>query len=463
MASYLAADLPEFPSAFIWGTSTASYQIEGAVTEGGRGTSVWDTFCAEPGRIADGSSGAVACDHYHRYAEDVALMRQLGVGGYRFSIAWPRIQPTGSGTPNEEGIAFYDRLIDALLEAGIKPMATLFHWDLPQALQDEGGWLSRETALRFGEYASVVGERFGDRVAMWAPVNEPNVVTMFGYALGIHAPGQTLMFEAMPVAHHLLLGHGLAVQALRATGAQRIGCANNHAPVWPASDSEADQGAAAGYDALWNRLFADPILLGRYPEGFAEMMPGPVTDDLAIIGNALDWYGVNYYNPALIGAPGSGEPAASALPLEGLPFAYLPVHGYPLTDFGWPVVPDGLRELVVHLKATYGDSLPQIHITENGCSYGDGPDASGRVPDTLRIEFLDGHLRSLRQAIDQGVDVGGYFCWSLLDNFEWAEGYRQRFGLVHVDYESQVRTPKDSFHWYAEVTGGAQRLAGSAV
>jgi beta-glucosidase len=448
----LAGDFPGFPVDFLWGASTAAYQIEGAVNEGGRGASVWDTFCAEPGRIADGSSGAVACDHFHRYPEDIALMQQLGLGAYRFSIAWPRIQPTGSGPANPEGIAFYDRLIDALLQAGIKPMATLFHWDTPQTLQDGGGWLNRETALRFGEYAALAGERFADRVAMWAPVNEPNVVTMLGHALGRHAPGQALMLGALPVAHHLLLGHGLAVQALRGASAQQIGCANNHSPVWPASASDSDQDAATAFDLLWNRLFADPMLLGRYPEGFAELMPGPVADDLTIIASPIDWYGMNYYNPSLIGAPGASEPVVDnvARPAE-LPFALHPIQGYPLTDFGWPVVPDGLREMLVQLKTLYGEALPQVHITENGCSFANGPDDSRRVPDRRRIDYLDGHLRAVRQAIDEGVDVGGYFCWSLLDNFEWAEGYRQRFGLVHIDYDSQQRTPKDSFHWYAEV------------
>jgi beta-glucosidase len=450
----LALDFPQFPPGFLWGASTASYQIEGAVDEDGRGRSVWDTFCAEPGRIADGSSGAVACDHYHRHTDDVALMRGLNLSGYRFSIAWPRIQPQGSGTVNAAGVGFYDRLVDELLAAGIEPMATLFHWDLPQALQDQGGWRNRETALRFGEYAALMGERFADRVAMWCPVNEPNVVTVLGHALGIHAPGEELLLDSLPVAHHLLLGHGLAAQALRAAGARRIGTANNHAPVWVASNSDDDRAAAAAYDALWNRLFSDPILTGRYPEGFDEAMPGPVADDLAIIASPIDFYGMNYYNPSMIGAPGKGpnELIGRSLPPE-IGFAFKPIEGYPRTDFDWPVVPQGLSEILVHLKDSYGDALPPIYITENGCSYADGPDETGRVVDTRRVEFLDSHLRAVRDAIDAGVEVAGYFCWSLLDNFEWAEGYRQRFGLVHVDFETLVRTPKDSYHWYRQVAG----------
>jgi beta-glucosidase len=432
------------PAGFLFGTSTASYQIEGAASEDGKGPSIWDTFTAEPGRIIDGSSGAVACDHYHRYREDVALLARLGAQGYRFSIAWPRIQPTGSGPVNEPGLAFYDRLVDALLEADIAPMATLYHWDLPQALEAPsngggGGWLSRETALRFGEYAAIVADRLGDRVTHWCPVNEPNVVTLMGYGMGIHAPGKALMFDALPVAHHTLLGHGLAVQALRAAGATGVGSATNHFPVWPATDSDGDRAAADALDSLWNRLFADPVLLGRYPDGFAEAMPGPVEEDLALISAPLDFYGLNYYNPMGVRAAAEGA---------DLPFDYSDVTGYPKTDFGWPVVPDGLREQLVILKDRYPD-LPPVLITENGCSYNTGPDAAGVVDDQSRIDYLDSHLRAVAAAIEQGVDVRGYYCWSLLDNFEWGEGYTQRFGLVHVDYETQRRTPKRSFDWYA--------------
>ncbi len=436
---------PRFGTNWRWGVATASYQIEGAVTEGGRGPSVWDTFCAEPGRVKDGDTGEVACDHYHRYGEDVALMRELGVDAYRFSFAWPRIQPSGSGSPNAEGLAFYDRLVDALLEAGIAPCPTLFHWDLPQALQDQGGWLDRDLAARFADYAAILGDHFADRIDMWATLNEPMVVTLFGYGLGMHAPGLTLMYDALPVAHHLLLGHGRAVGALRAAGARNIGIVNNHGPAWPASESAEDVAAAGLYDDLVNRTFADPVLLGRYPEWVADLMPGPaerLAEDLEVISTPLDWYGLNHYDPALVAAAPEGAE---------LPFDRRVPTGYPLTDFGWPVVPDAFREVLVEMRNRYGDALPPVYVTENGCSYGDQPGEDGRVHDTRRIEYFAGYLDALRQAVDDGVDVRGYFAWSLIDNFEWAEGYSQRFGLVHVDFATQRRTPKDSFHWFREV------------
>ena len=330
-------------------------------------------------------------------------------------------------------------------------MATLFHWDLPQALEDQGGWLARETALRFGEYAAIVVERLGDRVAHWIPVNEPNVVTMLGYAIGMHAPGRTLMYDALPVAHHLLLGHGLAVQALREAGATSVGSATNHTPVWSASDRPADQEAAGTYDLLWNRLFADPMLRGTYPDALDGFMPGPVADDLRVISAPLDFYGVNYYNPTVIADPSTSAPQESPFTGGDLPFTMLPLEGYPVTDFGWPVVPEGLGELLVTLAADYGDALPPIYVTESGCAYDDAPDESGRIRDDRRIDYLDGHLRAVARAVESGVDVRGYLTWSLLDNFEWAEGYTKRFGLVHVDYETQARTPRDSYHWYAGV------------
>lgn len=444
---------PRLPADFVFGTSTAAYQVEGASNEDGRGPSIWDTFAAEPGRIADGSNGSVACDHYHRYREDVALMARLGAEGYRFSIAWPRIQPTGSGPANAPGLAFYDRLVDELLAHDIAPMATLYHWDLPQPLEDTGGWLSRYTAERFGEYAALVAERLADRVAHWVPVNEPNVASLLGYALGMNAPGRALTFDALPAAHHLLLGHGLATSALRAAGAGSVGTANNHAPIWPASDSEDDRAAADLFDAIWNRIFADPILLGSYPEGFGELMGSPtLDDDLAVIAQPLDFYGVNYYNPMGVEAAAAGSE---------LPFEQSEVAGYPTTDFGWPVVPDGLRELLLLLHERY-PAMPPVVITENGCSYAVGPDSDGVVDDQARIDYLDSHLRAVAAAIEQGVDVRGYYCWSLLDNFEWTEGYTQRFGLVHVDYETQRRTPKRSFEWYA-ATIRAHRFAGRPV
>jgi beta-glucosidase len=446
-ADATAALVRALPSDFLFGVSTAAYQIEGAVAEGGRGRSVWDDFCAEPGRIIDGSSGAVACDSYHRYGEDVALMADLGVGAYRFSIAWPRIQPDGTGAPNQAGLDYYERLVDALLAAGIAPAATLFHWDLPSALQARGGWLERDTAYRFAEYAAHVATRLGDRVAMWMPVNEPNVVMSMGHVTGEHAPGLTLGLGALQVGHHLMLGHGLAVAALRATTTGRVGCANNHLPVWPASDAPADQAAADMLDRLYNRFFSDSVLLGAYPDGIGALLSGPVADDLAVISAPLDFYGVNSYNPLRIGAP-DGERNDGAGP-ETM-FRYAPVEGYPHTAFDWPVVPGAFRQLFVDLVARYPD-MPPIYVTENGCSYPTAPGPDGAVHDTERVDFYAQHLRALAEARGSGVDIRGYFAWSLLDNFEWAQGYTQRFGLVWVDFETLERLPKDSFRWYADV------------
>src|SRR6478672_1871838 len=374
---------PLLPPGFRFGASTASYQIEGAATEDGKGPSIWDTFSHEPGRIADGSTGDVACDHYHRLDEDLDLMERLGIGGYRFSISWPRVQPDGSGPANGAGLDFYERLVDGLLERGIAPMATLYHWDLPQALEDTGGWLDRTTADCFAEY------------------------------------------DALPVAHHLLLAHGRAAIALRAGGATSIGCANNHAPMWPGSDDEADVGATKLFDAVWNGMFLEPMLLGRYPVDLFPLLEDAVEPgDMATIRQPLDFYGVNYYNPMKIAAAPEDSPN---------PFEQLEVLGYPTTDFGWPIVPDSLREWLITLRARYRAALPPIMITESGCSYATAPDADGVVDDQDRIDYLDAHLRAIAVAVRAGVDVRGYYTWSLMDNFEWAEGFTQRFGLVYVD------------------------------
>jgi beta-glucosidase len=433
-------DYPRLPAGFVFGTSTASYQIEGAIEEDGRGASVWDTFCAEPGKIVDGSSGAVACDHYHRYVGDVALMKDLGVSAYRFSIAWPRIQPDGTGPANKKGLDFYDRLLDELAAAEIEAMATLFHWDLPQALQDGGGWLERSTAERFAEYAALCAERLGDRVAKWAPINEPNVVMLIGHAEGRHAPGLRLGIGALPVAHHLNLGHGLAVQALRAAGVQEVGTANNHTVIWPDTDSAADVEAADIFDDLWNRIFGGPMLLGEYPERWVDTLP--IQDgDLATIQQPIDFYGFNHYNPIAIAAAPEGS---------DVPFAMAEIDGYPKTDFDWPVVPEGIRQTINQVCERYPD-VPPIYITENGCSYGMGPDADGVVDDQPRIDFYDSYLRAVADAVADGCDVRGYYAWSLMDNFEWGEGYTMRFGLVHVDYDTLVRTPKRSYGWYADM------------
>ncbi|WP_443063582.1 GH1 family beta-glucosidase [Streptomyces sp. NBC_00663] len=421
--------IPTFPSDFLWGVSTSAHQIEGAADL--REPSVWDAFTAEPGRVKDGSTAETACDHYHRYREDVALLADLGVDAYRFSVSWPRVNSPG-------GLDFYDRLVDELCAAGIRPVPTLFHWDLPVALD----WLERDTAARYAEYVQVVAERLGDRVKKWITINEPAEHTLFGHALGAHAPGKRLMFDALPVAHHLLLAHGLGVQALRASGATDIGIANSHGPTWPASREQPDLEAAAFYDLLLNRLFAEPILLGEYPDGLGELMPGDVAADLKVISESLDFYGVNYYAPTRVGAPQGADIAFGGLTIPAeLPFSVQEIEDVPVTDFGWPVVPEGLTELLTTFRERYGDRLPPVVITENGCSY-EG------VHDRARIDYLDGHVRALHRALEAGVDVRGYFVWSLMDNFEWAEGYAQQFGLVHVDFTTQERTRKDSYTWF---------------
>ncbi len=448
--------LPRFPGGFTWGVSTSAFQIEGAAHEDGRGDSIWDVFCRKPGAIRDQQTADVADDHYHRWREDVELMARLGVGAYRFSIAWPRIQPTGRGPANPAGLDFYERLTDALLARGITPVPTLYHWDLPEPLQSEGGWLARETAARFAEYAGLAAGRLADRIPLWITLNEPFVVTAYGYALGFHAPGRSLMLDALPTAHHQLLGHGLATAALRAAGAGQVTITNNYAPAWPASDGEADTAAARAYDILHNRLFTDPVLLGRYPDLSPFGLPGGLDcvqdGDLAVISAPVDALGVNYYMPMRL----------SALPDSLLPFQMEPIRGYPVTAFGWPVIPAGLTELLVLLRDRYGGALPPVYITENGCSADDQVSAAGVVADEARISYLDGHIRAVHEAIGAGVDVRGYFVWSLMDNFEWTEGFHQRFGLVHVDFPTQRRTPKDSFGWYRELIA-AQREAGPRV
>jgi beta-glucosidase len=444
--------LPQLPPGFRFGTSTAAYQIEGAAHQDGRGPSIWDTFTAQPGHVADGSTGEVACDHYHRFAEDVALMQRLGTQGYRMSMSWPRIQPDGRGPVNPAGLDFYDRLLDSLLDAGIEPMVTLYHWDLPQALEDDGGWLNRATVERFAEYAALVGQRYADRVAHWVPVNEPNVAGLFGYGSGVHAPGRAMMFDALPAMHHLLLAHGRGAIALRAAGASSVGCANNHAPMWPGSDDAADVGATKLFDAIWNGMVLEPMLLGRYPVDLQPLVEDVLRDgDLATIRQPLDFYGVNYYAPQRVAAAAEDAP---------MPFEFLELLGYPTTDVGVPVVPDALREWLIMLRARFRAALPPIVITENGAADNAGLGPDGVVDDQARIAFHRAHLEAVATAIRRGVDVRGYYAWSLLDNFEWAKGFEHRFGLVHVDFETLVRTPKRSFEWYAEVIAAQAQHAG---
>jgi len=442
-----------FPDGFVWGAATASYQIEGAVNEDGRGPSIWDTFSRTPGRVYAGHTGDVACDHYHRYVEDVALMADLGLASYRYSIAWPRIQPDGVGPVNTRGLDFYDRLTDELIGKGIDPVVTLYHWDLPQALENRGGWTVRETAEAFAEYAQIVHARLGDRVRTWTTLNEPWCSAYLGYGNGVHAPGIQDPAAAFKAVHHLLLGHGLAARALRSAGAQTVSITLNPtavAPLDPANPADVD--AARIVDGVGNRIFLDPLLRGAYPEDVREIM-GRFADlsyirdgDEAIINAPIDVLGVNYYTPTYVSAK-PGQPASLDTPgSEGIAFRK-PVG--PITDIGWQIEPAALTRLLNRLHDDYG--VPMM-ITENGAAYPQGPSPEdGAVHDTDRVAYIDSHLRACLDSISHGVDLRGYFAWSLMDNFEWAEGYAKRFGIVHVDYTTQRRVPKDSARWYQEV------------
>jgi beta-glucosidase len=431
-----------------WGVASASYQIEGAVSEDGRLPSIWDTFSHTPGATLDGDTGDVADDHYHRWSEDLDLLSGLGVTRYRFSLAWPRLQPTGSGALNEAGVDFYSRLVDGLLERGIEPWATLYHWDLPQALQDAGGWPERATAERFAEYASLVYERLRDRVRFWTTLNEPWCSAFLGHAQGRHAPGIQDDDAAMRATHHLLLGHGLAVEAMRARGDHdsRFGITLNLFPVNPASDAPADVDAARRIDALANRLFLDPLLLGRYPD---DVPPLPVQPgDEAHIAAPLDVLGVNYYFRHVVraGSRNGSEPS----PWVGSRDVEFVSRGLPTTEMGWEIDAQGLYDVLTRVRRDY----PQIaiHVTENGAAFPDAVGPDGTVADPERIAYLDAHFRAARRAIADGVDVRGYFVWTLMDNFEWGFGYSKRFGLFYVDYDTLERTPKQSARWFAEVT-----------
>ena len=449
------------PAGFEFGAATAAFQVEGAVREDGRGPSTWDVFMAQPGRIQDGSDASVAADHYHRYPEDVALMKQLGLDAYRFSLSWTRIQPTGTGGPNKAGIAFYDRLLDALLEAGISPTATLFHWDLPEPLQHAGGWMTRDTASRFADFALLAGQAFGDRVDKWVTINEPTTVTLNGYALGVHAPGATLMFDSLLAAHHQLLGHGLAVQALRSEGVKGgIGITNVHSPVEPAKDNFITRQYAEVFDLIHNRIFADPVLLGRYPKfpflarkqfrALSEVDP----DDLKIIAQPLDFYGLNYYMPTRVatGAPTDAQTpdGVSADGMRELPFHLARWPEYGITGFGWPVAPAYLGTTLQEYAERYGDRLPPIYITEGGASFDDVVEADGSIDDANRVSYLADHLEEVFTAAPT-LDIRGYYVWSLMDNWEWAAGFDQRFGLVRVDFDTLKRTPKRSYRWLQEL------------
>lgn len=440
----------DFPAGFVWGSATAAYQVEGATNEGGRGASVWDTFARTPGAIVGGDTGDIAVDHFHRVAEDVQLMADLGLDAYRFSIAWSRIQPDGTGAGNSAGLAFYRDLAERLLDRGITPWVTLYHWDLPQALEDRGGWLERDTALRFADYSEIVAENLGDVVNNWITLNEPWCSSFLGYASGHHAPGKQLGSTSAHAAHHLLLGHGLATERIRAArpGAE-VGVTLNLYSVRAATERAEDVDAARRIDGLSNRFFLDPVLRGEYPpdvlddlgeaEWFAHNAPA---DDLRVISTPIDFLGINYYSRHTVRA-GTADGSASAYPgSESVEFVDT---GAQRTLMGWEIHPDGLVD-VLRAANELAPGLP-LYITENGSAYEDvvGPD--GSVDDTERLAYLQDHIGACRDAIDEGLPLQGYFVWSLMDNFEWAWGFSRRFGVVHVDYETLARTPKASGRW----------------
>ncbi len=433
-----------FPPTFLWGTATSSYQIEGATHEDGRGQSTWDVFAATPGKTYHGETGDVTVDHYHRMAQDVELMGQLGLDVYRFSIAWPRILPDGRGSINTRGLDFYDRLVDALLAKGIHPVVTLYHWDLPLALYNEGGWLNRDTAYAFADYAEIMARQLGDRVGHWITHNEPWCSAYLGYGKGIQAPGIQDMQAAITVGHHLLLSHGLAVPRLRmhAKADAQVGIALNFTPVYPADASEGTRQAAARADAFTNRWFVEPLYKGAYPEHLFENMglnTPPIQDgDFSIITTPIDFLGVNNYTRMLV--------QSNASKPDGIEYI-TPVPGALYTEMGWEVYPQAISDLLERLHREYG--VPSLLVTENGAAFDDHIDADGTVNDTLRVNYLREHIRSVGRVLEQGVPVQGYLVWSLLDNFEWAEGYSKRFGIVYVDYATQRRIVKESGHWYA--------------
>ena len=431
----------ELPPDFLWGVSTSSYQIEGAADKDGRGPSIWDTYCRQIGRIANGDTGDVACDHYHRYREDIGLMRDLGVNAYRFSVSWPRVMPAGRGAANEAGLAFYDRLIDALIAAEIEPWLCLYHWDLPQALGDRGGWTNRDMAQWFADYAAVVGRRFGDRVKRYATFNEPSVFTLFGYCLGGQAPGISDSTGLLQAIHHVNLAHGAAVDALRASVTDAsIGAIHNCQPCKPTTDDAEDLHAAQKLDAYWNGAFPDPQLLGCYPPLLAAAMaPHQRPNDLAKIRRPVDWFGLNHYSPHYVTA-GADNPL-------GVNFGSAPAN-VPRSVMGWPIEPEAFRETLIGIHRRY--RLP-VYVLENGTACRDEIDTDGAVIDEPRIDYLRKYIAAMFEAINAGADVRGYFVWSLLDNFEWGSGYSQRFGLVYVDYPTLRRIPKASFRWYAEL------------
>jgi beta-glucosidase len=438
----------QFPKDFIWGAATASYQIEGAWNADGKGESIWDRFSHTVAKVKGGYTGDVACDSYHRYPEDIQLLRGMNVKSYRFSIAWPRIQPTGSGKPNEKGLDYYKRLVDAILAAGIRPFPTLYHWDLPQALEDQGGWPNRDLASRFTEYAEIVVRALGDRVNVWSIFNEPNVFIILGYSSGIHAPGRKVHAEALRAAHVVNLAQAQAFRAIKAVNSKlQVGSAHNFGWYEPVSQKPEDVSAAERAQAAWNDLFVAPALTGKYPAIFTE--PEKIfalqAGDMEAVRAPFDFLGVNYYFRTKVAYdPDKGD---------GLQFRTEDAREGPLTDFGWEVWPDAFEKLLVRLSKDYNLVM---EVTENGCSYLDSPDERNRVPDQRRIDFYRGYIAALSRAMQQGAKIRAYHAWSLLDNFEWAEGYAQRFGLTYVDFRTQKRTVKDSGRWYGQLAASGK-------
>ena len=432
-----------FPDGFLWGTATAAYQIEGAHDADGKGPSIWDTFSHTPGKIFQDHTGDVACDHYHRYDEDVARMADLGLNAYRFSVSWPRVLPAGTGAPNPKGLDFYNRLVDALLARNLRPFVTLYHWDLPQALEDRGGWGGRDTAAAFGEYAALMGRTLGDRVKDWITLNEPLATVSGGYVFGILAPGKQDPQLAFQVSHHLNLAHGHAVRALRASVPRAyVGITHVSMPVYPASDSEADRQAARRYDGLVNRWYWDPPLRGTYPADIVERL-GPLAPhiedgDLQLLSPPIDFFGHNSYTRAVV----KDDPASALLGA-----AQVPPDGKPQTEMGWEIYPDHLYDALTRITREYG--APEIYITENGAAFNDTV-VDGAVDDPQRIDYLRTHLTAAHRAVQAGAHLRGYFCWSLLDNFEWAFGYSKRFGILYVDYPTQQRIVKASARFLSE-------------
>ncbi|MVN87747.1 beta-glucosidase [Deinococcus sp. HMF7620] len=447
-----------FPARFTWGVATSSYQIEGAACEGGRGPSIWDTFCATPGKVRGGDTGDVACDHYHRLDEDLDLIASLGVNAYRFSIAWPRILPQGRGEVNAEGVDFYNRLVNGLLARGITPWATLYHWDLPQPLEDEGGWTVRSTAEAFAEYAAVMAEALGDRVRHFITLNEPWCSAFLGYGNGVHAPGRTDLADSFAASHHLLLAHGLAVPRIREHAPEaQVGITLNLHHAYPAQDTDADRGAARRSDGFQNRWYLDPVYGRGYPQDMVALLgeaspqarglvhPG----DEATIAAPTDFLGINMYTRAVMeDAPGDGWLHARQIRPEGSDY----------TGFDWEVAPESLTDLLVRLQEDYNP--PALYITENGSTYPDTVSEDGTVHDEGRTRYLESHLAAMQEAMGRGAKVRGYFAWSLMDNFEWAEGYDKRFGIVHVDFETQARTLKASGRYYRDFLAQTRAAVG---